>query len=61
MLHSIKGFENAVVMRHAYAIEYDCIDALQLKSTLEFKKIKGLLRVDSLTEVQVMKRLQHRE
>jgi len=30
------------IVRNAYAIEYDCIDALQLKSTLEFKKIKGL-------------------
>lgn len=37
MLHSIKGFENAVMMRTAYAIEYDCIDPLQLAPTLEFK------------------------
>ncbi len=42
MLHSIKGFENAKVMRTAYAIEYDCIDPTQLFATLEFKSIKGL-------------------
>lgn len=42
MLHSIKGFENAEIMRNAYAIEYDCCDPLQLYPTLEFKKIKGL-------------------
>lgn len=42
MLHSLKGFENAVIMRHAYAIEYDCIDPLQLKHTLEFKSIPRL-------------------
>ncbi len=42
MLHSLKGFENARVMRTAYAIEYDCIDPTQLYHTLEFKKISGL-------------------
>ncbi len=42
MLHSLKGFENAEVMRSAYAIEYDCIDPTQLYPTLEFKKISGL-------------------
>lgn len=42
VLHSIKGLENAKVMRTAYAIEYDCIDPLQLKPTLEFKDIPGL-------------------
>ena len=42
MLHSIKGFENAVTMRSAYAIEYDCADPLQLRATLEFKDYKGL-------------------
>ena len=42
MLHSIKGFENAVVMRHAYAIEYDCIDSTQLSAALMFKEIPGL-------------------
>ena len=42
MYHSIKGFENAVIMRYAYAIEYDCIDSLDLKPTLEFKKVSGI-------------------
>jgi len=42
MLHSLPGFENAVVMRTAYAIEYDCIDPTQLYATLEFKSIEGL-------------------
>lgn len=42
IVHSIKGLENAVIMRTAYAIEYDCCDPLQLKPTLEFKDIRGL-------------------
>ncbi len=42
MLHSLPGFENAEVMRTAYAIEYDCIDPTQLYATLEFKDISGL-------------------
>lgn len=42
MLHSLPGFENAQVMRSAYAIEYDCIDPTQLYATLEFKDISGL-------------------
>ncbi len=42
MLRSLKGFENAEIMRYAYAIEYDCIDPTQLYSTLEFKEISGL-------------------
>lgn len=40
-LHTIPGLENAKIMRHGYAIEYDCIDPLQLKPTLEFKNIEG--------------------
>ncbi|MBR5914419.1 MAG: tRNA uridine-5-carboxymethylaminomethyl(34) synthesis enzyme MnmG [Selenomonadaceae bacterium] len=40
-LHTIRGLENAKIMRHGYAIEYDCIDPLQLKPTLEFKNISG--------------------
>lgn len=40
--HTIKGLENAVVMRPAYAIEYDCVDPLSLKATLEFKDFEGL-------------------
>ena len=42
MVHSLSGFENAFIMRDAYAIEYDCIDSLQLYPTLEAKNIKGL-------------------
>ena len=42
MLHSLPGFENAEIMRYAYAIEYDCADPLQMDATLEFKHIKGL-------------------
>lgn len=42
MLHSLKGFENAQMMRTAYAIEYDCINPTQLYPTLEFKTISGL-------------------
>jgi tRNA uridine 5-carboxymethylaminomethyl modification enzyme len=42
MLHSLIGFENAEIMRYAYAIEYDCIDPTQLYATLEFKGISGL-------------------
>ena len=42
MLRSLQGFENAEIMRYAYAIEYDCADPLQLYPTLEFKSISGL-------------------
>ena len=40
--HTIKGLENAVVMRPAYAIEYDCIDPQSMLPTLEFKGFGGL-------------------
>ncbi|HJC33358.1 tRNA uridine-5-carboxymethylaminomethyl(34) synthesis enzyme MnmG [Mediterraneibacter glycyrrhizinilyticus] len=42
MYRSVPGLEHAKIVRNAYAIEYDCIDARQLKSTLEFKNIEGL-------------------
>lgn len=42
MYRSIKGFENLEIMRDAYAIEYDCINPLELFPTLMHKKIKGL-------------------
>ncbi len=41
MYRSMKGFENAHIVRNAYAIEYDCIDATQLDSTLALKTIEG--------------------
>lgn len=40
-LRTIPGLENVKIMRPGYAIEYDCIDPLQLKATLEFKSIRG--------------------
>ena len=42
MIRSIAGLENAIVVRNGYAIEYDCIDATQLKPSLEFIDIEGL-------------------
>lgn len=42
MYHSVKGLENAVLMRPAYAIEYDCIDPLHLKPSLEVKDVENL-------------------
>lgn len=41
-IHSIKGFENAKIVRHGYAIEYDFVQPTELKHSLETKKIKGL-------------------
>jgi tRNA uridine 5-carboxymethylaminomethyl modification enzyme gidA len=42
MIRTVKGLENADIVRNAYAIEYDCIDARQLMPSLEFKEISGL-------------------
>ena len=42
MLRSLKGFENAEIMRYAYAIEYDSAEPTQMLPTLEFKTVKGL-------------------
>jgi len=42
MIRSVPGLERAEIMRPAYAIEYDCVDPLELKPTLESKKIPGL-------------------
>lgn len=42
MYHSVPGLENAVIVRNAYAIEYDCINPLQLAPSLQIKTIKGL-------------------
>ena len=42
MYRTVPGLENVKIVRNAYAIEYDCISAIQLKSSLEFKKISSL-------------------
>ena len=42
MYRTVPGLEHAKIVRNAYAIEYDCIDANQLYATLEFKKVQGL-------------------
>ena len=42
MYRTVKGLENVKIMRYAYAIEYDCIDTLDVYPTLEFKKIEGI-------------------
>ena len=42
MYRTIKGLENCEIMRYAYAIEYDCIDSMDLLPTLEYKHISGL-------------------
>ena len=42
MLRSLRGFENAEIMRYAYAIEYDLVNPWELYPTLEFKKVQGL-------------------
>ncbi len=48
MYRTVPGLENAVIVRNAYAIEYDCINPLQLKASLEFKKISGLFSAGQL-------------
>ena len=42
MYHSVAGLEDCDIMRYAYAIEYDCIDTLDVYPTLESKKVEGL-------------------
>ena len=42
MVESVEGMENSKILKYAYAIEYDCIDPLNLFPTLEFKKVKGV-------------------
>ena len=42
MMKTLPGFENAEIMRYAYAIEYDCADPTEMLPTLEFKKVSGL-------------------
>lgn len=61
MYRTLPGLENVKIVRNAYAIEYDCINPNQLYPSLEFKKIKGLFPVDSLTEAAVTRRLPVRD
>lgn len=42
MVESVKGLENAIINKYAYAIEYDCIDPLELYASLESKRVEGL-------------------
>ena len=42
MYHSVPGLEHAKIVRNAYAIEYDCINSLELLPSLELKKVSGL-------------------
>ena len=42
MIHTVPGLEHVAIVRNAYAIEYDCIDATNLKANLEFKDMEGL-------------------
>ena len=56
MYRSVPGLEHVKIVRNAYAIEYDCIDARQLRPTLEFRNIDGLSAAVSLMEVPDMKK-----
>ena len=49
MYRSVPGLENAKIVRNAYAIEYDCINPMQLKPSLEFKNISGLFSAGQMT------------
>ena len=44
MYRTVPGLENVKIVRNAYAIEYDCINARQLKASLEFKAIRGIVQ-----------------
>ena len=48
LYRSVKGLERCEFVRYAYAIEYDCIDSLDLLPTLQYKKIKGLYTAGQL-------------
>lgn len=48
MIRSMKGLENVKIVRNAYAIEYDCISAINLKHSLEFKDVEGLFGAGQL-------------
>lgn len=59
--HTIKGLENCVIMRPAYAIEYDCVDPTAMLATLEFKDFQTFSVRVSLTAVRVTKKRRHRD
>ena len=60
MLHTLPGLENAKMMRTAYAIEYDCVDATNLYATLEFRIFPVFTVQVSLTAARVMKKQRRR-
>lgn len=57
LVRSLKGLENAEIVRPGYAIEYDYVDPTELKPTLETKRSKVSITRDKSTELQVMKKL----
>lgn len=59
-LHSIPGLTHCEVMRSAYAIEYDCVDPLALRPTLEFLDLEGSTAPGSLMAPADMRRLPRR-
>ena len=61
MYRTVPGLENVRIVRNAYAIEYDCINAVQLSLLLNSRRLKDYLLVDSLMEAQDMRKLLHRE
>ena len=56
MYRTVPGLENVKIVRNAYAIEYDCIDARQLRPSLEFKNISSSIAEGSLMGVPDMKK-----
>ena len=61
LVRSIKGLENAHILRPGYAIEYDYYDPRALKMSLETKDIKGLFLLDKLMGLQAMRRQQPKD
>ena len=57
MVRSLKGLENAVILKYAYAIEYDALEPRQFKPTLELKNMKVYTVQDKYVEHLVMKKL----
>ena len=53
LYRSVPGMENVHIVRNGYAIEYDCINPMQLKPTLEVRKLKDYILLDKLMVVQV--------